>query len=188
MTALSIIYILSSESGIRYTLAYTNCMNYVIKLILNPHPNISPIQLVALAINLASNERNAEHLEVDDFKRILEKAIKLQDPTLLKFCKNILRNTKNNEFHDCIKPIIKDKMMKTVMTKSKNTEMCLEMLGIMANSKLGKDWTQILLSNDKFIDYLEKLMINGIEEDDILMEVLALVSNICQQAQSCTLI
>lgn len=43
MTSLNILYMLSSEGGIRYTLAYTNCMDYVIKLILFPHPNISAV-------------------------------------------------------------------------------------------------------------------------------------------------
>ena len=42
------------------------------------------------------------------------------------------------------------------------------MFGIMAGSKLGKDWTDIILVNEKFIDFLEKLMINGITEDDTL--------------------
>ena len=54
------------------------------------------------------------------------------------------------------------------------------MLGIMAASKLGKEWTDILLTNEKFIDFLEKQMINGVTEDDILIEILALISNICQ--------
>jgi hypothetical protein len=79
-----------------------------------------------------------------------------------------------------MKGVVRDRLMKSVMTKTKNTEMCLEMIGIMAASKLGKEWTDILLSNDKFIDFLEKSMINGVTEDDILMEILALVSNICQ--------
>jgi hypothetical protein len=55
MTALNILYLLSTDQGIRYTLAYTNCMDYVVKLILFPHPNIGAIELLALAINLAAN-------------------------------------------------------------------------------------------------------------------------------------
>jgi len=58
----------------------------------------------------------------------------------------------------------------------------------MAGAKLGKEWTDILLVNERFIDFLEKLMINGITEDDILMEILALIANICQEAECCTLI
>jgi hypothetical protein len=95
MTALSILFLLSTEGGIRYTLAYTNCMDYVVKLILYPHPNIRAIELLALAINLAANERNVEHLSAEDFSKILDKAIKSEDPTLLKFCKNVLRSSKN---------------------------------------------------------------------------------------------
>ena len=55
MTALNILYLLSTDVGIRYTLAYTNCMDYVMKLILFPHPNINAIELLALAINLSAN-------------------------------------------------------------------------------------------------------------------------------------
>ena len=61
-----------------------------------------------------------------------------------------------------MKELIRDKMIKTVMTKTKNADMCLQMFGIMAGSKLGKEWTDILLVNQKFIDFMEKLMINGI--------------------------
>ena len=64
--------------------------------------------------------------------------------------------------HECMKPVIRDKLIKTVMTKTKNSDMCLQMFGIMASSKLGKDWTDILLVNEKFIDFMEKLMINGV--------------------------
>jgi hypothetical protein len=49
----------------------------------------------------------------------------------------------------------------------------------MAGAQLGKEWTDILLTNEKFIDFLEKSMINGVTEDDLLMEMLALISNIC---------
>ena len=55
MVALNILYLLSTDVGIRYTLAYTNCMDYVFKLILFPHPNIDAVSLLALAINLASH-------------------------------------------------------------------------------------------------------------------------------------
>lgn len=99
MTALNILYLLSTEAAIRYTLAYTNCMDYVVKLILFPHPNIGAVELLALAINLAANERNVEHLEVEDFHKMMDKAIRSEDPTLLKFCKNVLRSSKSEEIH-----------------------------------------------------------------------------------------
>lgn len=99
---------------------------------------------------------------MEDFSKILDKAIKSEDPTLLKFCKNVLRSSKNEEIHNLMKAAIRDKLMKIVMTKAKNTDMCLEILGLMSASRLGKEWTDILLSNEKFIDFLEKSMINGV--------------------------
>lgn len=32
----------------------------------------------------------------------------------------------------------------------------------MANSQIGKEWTDILLNNEKFIEYLGKVMITGV--------------------------
>lgn len=50
----------------------------------------------------------------------------------------------------------------------------------MTNSKIGKDWTDILLSNEKFIEYLGKIMISGVTEDEILLEIVMLVGSICK--------
>ncbi len=138
MTALNILYLLSTDVGIRYTLAYTNCMDYVMKLILFPHPNIGMVELLALAINLSSNERNVEHISEEDFYKILDKAIKSEDPTMLKFCKNILKSSKNDDIHNSMKDIIKDRLIKMIMVNWKKEDTCLEILGIMANSKIKK--------------------------------------------------
>jgi len=61
----------------------------------------------------------------EDFLKMMEKAIRAEDPTLLKFCKNVLRSSKSEEMHLGMKGIIRDKLIKTVMTKTKNSDMCL---------------------------------------------------------------
>ena len=55
MVAINILYLLSTDIGIRYTLAYTNCMDYVMKMVENLSPNVNPVNLLALAINLTAN-------------------------------------------------------------------------------------------------------------------------------------
>lgn len=119
MTALNILYLLSTDTGIRYTLAYTNCMDYVMKLILIPHPSIGSVELLALAINLSSNERNVDHISEEDFHKIIDKAIKSEDATFLKLCKNILKSSKNPEIHLNMKDIIKDRLIKMIMVNWK---------------------------------------------------------------------
>lgn len=120
----------------------------------------------------------------EDFYKILDKAIKSEDATMLKFCKNILKSLKpEHEIHIGMKDIIKDRLVKMIMTNWKKEETCLEILGIMANSKLGKEWTDILLAHDEFINNIEKKMVDGITPDDILMAIVALIANICQEAE-----
>lgn len=50
----------------------------------------------------------------------------------------------------------------------------------MAFSKIGKDWTDVLLAHDEFINNIEKKMVDGVTPDDILMAIVGLISNICQ--------
>ena len=103
---------------------------------------------------------------------------------MLKFCKNILRSLKDtHEIHIGMKDIIKDRLIKMIMTNWKKEDTCLEILGIMANSKLRKEWTDILLAHDEFINNIEKKMVDGITPDDILMAIVALIANICQEAE-----
>jgi len=81
-----------------------------------------------------------------------------------------------------MKIYIKDKIIKLILTKSKNVEMCLELMGILASCNMNAEWTDILLANDKFLDFMEVNMLNAASEDDFLMEILALISNICKEA------
>lgn len=115
----------------------------------------------------------------------MDKAIKSEDATMLKFCKNILKSLKPMPLHPIqigMKGIIKDRLIKMITVNWKKEETCLEILGIMANSLLGKEWTDVLLAHDEFINNIEKKMVDGITPDDILMNIVALISNICQEA------
>lgn len=55
----------------------------------------------------------------------------------------------------------------------------------MANSKIGKSWTDIIQNNEKFVEYLGKVMVSGVSEDDILLEIVALVGSICYEFECC---
>jgi hypothetical protein len=55
MVAINILYLFSTDVGIRFTLAYTNCMDYVFKMIMFPSQNVDAVNLLALAINLSAN-------------------------------------------------------------------------------------------------------------------------------------
>lgn len=101
---------------------------------------------------------------------------------MLKFCKNILKSSKNEEIHLAMKDVIKDRLIKMIMTNWKKEDVCLEILELMANAKLGKEWTDVLLAHDEFVNSIEKKMVDGVTPDDVLMAIVGLIGNICQEA------
>lgn len=58
----------------------------------------------------------------------------------------------------------------------------------MSHTKLGKDWTEILLSYPKFIDFISNTLISGVTADDLLLQTVMLVGNISSQGQCASLI
>lgn len=82
---------------------------------------------------------------------------------------------------------IKERMVPMILEMG-NEEVVLEMLGIMSYAKIGKEWTDIILANESFLDFLEKTLIDGLSEDDVIMNAVMVIGNICQEAESCSLI
>jgi len=90
--AIVILYLLSIDEKVRFTFAYTQCMNIIIKLIIHfPEPLVGK-ELISLAINLAANKRNAEILSEDEIRIVCERALEKTDILLFKFIKNIAIN------------------------------------------------------------------------------------------------
>ncbi len=53
----------------------------------------------------------------------------------------------------------------------------------MSYAKLGKEWTDVLLQHDEFVNNIEKKMVDGVTPDDILMAIVGVIANICQEAE-----
>lgn len=72
------------------------------------------------------------------------------------------------------------------MTKAKNEELLIEIIGIMSHIRIGDVWKDYL--NNNFIDFLNNQLTNGIPEDDIILATVMLISNICQGKQPATIL
>lgn len=63
-----ILYLLSLDEKIRFTFAYTDCMGLIVKLMLHfPEPLLGK-ELIALAINLSLNQRNADLVSEEELQ------------------------------------------------------------------------------------------------------------------------
>jgi Kinesin-associated protein (KAP) len=87
---LKLLYHLSLEDKTKATFTYTECIPIVYQLIIHcPEPIVGK-ELIALAVNLSTNGRNAERFAQDEqLDELINRAIKFNDTLLFKVCRNI---------------------------------------------------------------------------------------------------
>ncbi len=66
-----------------------------------PEPQIGK-ELMALAINLAANSRNAELLSDEEVKVVVDRAFKHGDISLFKFIKNLAIHAESADIHESL--------------------------------------------------------------------------------------
>ena len=87
---IKLLYHLSLEDKAKATFAFTDCIPLVYQLIIHcPEPIVGK-ELIALAVNLTSNQRNAEMLSTDgQLDEMIARASKFGDTLLFKCVRNI---------------------------------------------------------------------------------------------------
>ncbi|KAF8770700.1 Kinesin-associated protein 3 like protein [Argiope bruennichi] len=87
---LGILYHISFDDRCKSLFTYTDCIPLVVKMIIEYPDTTLPKYLVALAVNLAANKRNAQLMcENDGLRHLVERAFKYQDCLVLKMIRNI---------------------------------------------------------------------------------------------------
>ena len=65
-------------------------ISQIMKMLLETKGELLPLELVALAVNLAANKRNAQLIcEGSGLRLLMKRAFKFKDPLLLKMARNI---------------------------------------------------------------------------------------------------
>mmetsp|Transcript_21079 Transcript_21079/g.9665 ORF Transcript_21079/g.9665 Transcript_21079/m.9665 type:complete len:139 (-) Transcript_21079:96-512(-) len=92
---LKVLYQLSMDDRTKSKFTYTECIPLVYQIIINfPEPIVGK-EVVALAINLVVNPRNAEIIsEGEQLTFLIDRTIKHRDPMLFKVVRNIATASK----------------------------------------------------------------------------------------------
>lgn len=87
---LKILYQLSQDDKTKATFTYTECIPLVYQLIVHfPQPKVG-YELVALAINLSTNSKNAAMMSEDDhYEVLIKRSLKNEDILLFKVVRNL---------------------------------------------------------------------------------------------------
>jgi hypothetical protein len=137
-----LLYQLSIDDRNKLAFSYTDIIPTIMKMILETKGDRIDVDLIALGINLACNQKCAEYMcEDQGIKFLMKRAIKTRDPLLLKMIRNISIHDGPTKmlFLDYI-----DDIMLLLEKSVKNPEILVELLGILSNLTIEEfDWAKL---------------------------------------------
>lgn len=161
---------------------YTDCVPLITDMLLLNLNQKSDMDLIALAINLALNKRNAQiMIENNRLHNLMVRAFKYQDALLMKMIRNISHH-ENLRIHfvDFVGDLAK------ILTECEDEAFVVECLGIMGNLALPDlDYSQIL-HNFNLIQWIRQVLVPGKMQDDIVLDTIVFLGT-CACDESCAM-
>jgi hypothetical protein len=147
-----VLYQLSQDDKTKATFTYTDCISLVCQFVIHfPQPKIG-YELIALAINLSTNAKNAANMaEGDNYEVLIKRALKNEDILLLKVIRNLAQFA-NLKVKDTLEKYIMEFIK--IITQTKDLpEMQIELLGTLVYANLN-NWDEVLKKTGllKFIE------------------------------------
>ncbi|CAB4032785.1 kinesin-associated 3 isoform X2, partial [Paramuricea clavata] len=176
IVVLCILYHISMDDRYKSMFTYTDCIPLIMKMLLETKGERLPLELVALAVNLAANKRNAQLIcEGSGLRLLMKRAFKFKDPLLLKMARNISQH--DGPTKQQFVPFIAD-LANAIKTFS-DEEFVVEAVGILGNIAVrGLDYAQLLTKYD-MLSYIKSKLQPGSAEDDLVLEVIILIGTVC---------
>ncbi|KAJ0402145.1 hypothetical protein P43SY_000460 [Pythium insidiosum] len=199
--SLRILYHLSMDDRCKSMFTYTDAIPIVMQLVINFPQNTVAKELAALAVNLSHNARNAELMCGNrGLEALASRVVRTRDPLLMKVIRNISQWT-----YTLQEDLVSDKMYKyrgmwapfvvpllELLLGTENHDFAIEVLGTLANltpSDLPAkaSWDR-LVADHNLVPFLQKLLVPGFSQDDMLLEVVLFVSALALEPKCAPLI
>lgn len=170
-TILGLLYHLSMDDKVKSMFGNTDCIPMITDMILESTIDRPKRELIALCINLALNNRNAQlMLDNNRLQGLIRKAFHSQDPLIMKMIRNISQHdsTKENFIE-----FVGDFAM--ALNQSDSQDFLLEIVGVLGNLALPDlDYAQIL-QRCNLIPWIRNNLVPGKGQDDLVLEVVVLL-------------
>ena len=170
---LRVLYQLSLDDKSKSTFTYTECLPMLFLMITQyPEAKVGK-ELIALAINLCTNSRNAEI--ISDGKQLdvlIKRGLQNQDDLIMKLIRNISKACKSSLIQETLQKYA-GKFV-TAALSVQEMDFVVETLGILVNIESEEIWAKIL-SNTQLLDFLQKNIVPGYAEDDIILECIMII-------------
>eukprot|EP00276_Gloeochaete_wittrockiana_P011053 CAMPEP_0184665670 /NCGR_PEP_ID=MMETSP0308-20130426/58158_1 /TAXON_ID=38269 /ORGANISM="Gloeochaete witrockiana, Strain SAG 46.84" /LENGTH=798 /DNA_ID=CAMNT_0027109807 /DNA_START=91 /DNA_END=2487 /DNA_ORIENTATION=+ len=170
---LRLLYHLSMDDKCKSLFTFTDAIQMILQMLINfPEPIIGK-ELVALAVNLVHNQRNAEMLmERDGLKLLMSRVLRTRDAMLMKVIRTCAQHdiAGRKAFLDYLPDLVK------LCVATDNNDLLVEVMGLLACLPI-ESFSSLMVQN-RILDFLQKFLVLGYAEDDIVLEVIIFIGNI----------
>lgn len=183
-TVLKILYHLSLDDSVKSMFTYSaDCVALVTDMLLLNLNHKSETDLVALAINLALNRRNAQ-IMVDNNRlhTLMSRAFKYGDALLMKLIRNV-------SHHEALRPFFVDFVgdLAKILTMSEDEAFVVECVGILGNLALPDlDYAQLLLNFD-LVRWIKNVLAGDAKKDDLVLDTIVFLGT-CACDEACAVL
>ena len=154
---------------------YTDAIPILMRIILQCSEDQVDLEIMALAINLAANKRNAQLIcEGNGLRVLMQRAFSYQDPLIIKMIRNISQ-------HDGVTKTLFIEFIGDIadaVHRAENDEFVLECVGILGNLTLPDlDYTR-LLKEFEMVEWMKTRLLPHTGEDDLILEIVVFIGKI----------
>jgi len=178
---LRLLYHFSTDDQCKSIFICTDCIPLMLQLLLNypenyAGPDKGGKELLALAVNLATNSRCAQMMcDGDGLNLLFRRLFKTMDSVLMKVIRNCSVHDSQNKmsFTEYVHDLVR------LAKQTANPDLLVEVLGTLGNlTGIGINFAQII-EEQRLIDFFEQHLKPDHVEDDILLEVIVFIGTIC---------
>jgi hypothetical protein len=167
-----VLYHLSMDDKVKSMFTYTDAIPSLMKIILQCCDDQVDLEIMALAINLAANKRNAQLIcEGNGLRLLMQRAFTYQDPLIIKMIRNISQ-------HDGVTKTLFIEFIGDIadaVHRAENDEFVLECVGILGNLTLPDlDFTR-LLKEFEMVNWMRGRLMPHSGEDDLILEIVVFI-------------
>lgn len=199
---LKLLYHLSVDDRCKSMITYTDGIPMLMGLVLNFPQDMLAKELAALMINLSYYPRNVElMLNNKGLNLLMDRFADKRDVLLMKIIRNISlysfmqqqesgSGDVNYRFRGLWSPHVKTLL--EIMLEEKNHDLIIEIVGCLANMTVYDlpstfNWSK-LLRDHGLLSFCSRMLVPGLAQNDLVLEIILLLSTISTDQQACELL
>lgn len=178
IVAMCLLYQLSMDPKAKTMFTFTDCIQLIMKMIVDAQGEQVDLELIALAINLALDSSCAvlmvNYGKKKGLKYLMKRAFKFKDFFVMKLIRNISQ-------HDPVKQQFCDYigLLGETIGNETNPDFLVEVVGTLGNLNISGIDYSMLLNEYGLVNWIKTKLLSNTTQDDLVLDIIVLVGTVC---------